>query len=360
MYETYGYHLCCEGTGGHNHRGVENPTSVDSYTEGFAEFMSMMMLDYYNYPNKNLYFVGRTPFNMEMNFRYDWYSGNWPVEEMALAQIYYDLLDGGANDEDGIQLSRAQIWEVLSSEHNFGGQSRRIESISDAYRAFNDTNLPGIHDQWGNNMPFFISKWDRIFVTHGIYADRNGDGSWEPGEEIGYTLKGGAARAESADEGKEFNRPEIEGSYIRLDVTDEESGLPIDYYPIDVSVHSQGVEEGEGVSYDFEYVTYPDENGEININMPPEQYDTSMRFSVGGDENYERKDMFELTSEKFYQEFDPDTHVLESHSVSLKPKPKPLQIFSGGKESEEAMKKICPCASMLVLALLAGSVIIKR
>ncbi|MFH0884176.1 MAG: hypothetical protein V1861_00515 [Candidatus Micrarchaeota archaeon] len=341
MYELYGYHYCCVTR---NHAGYANPTSVDSYTEGFAEFMSMMMLDRYNYPKKNLYFVGATPYDMEMNYRVDSNSGGLTMEEMALASIYYDLLDGGANDEDGIQLSREQIWEVLSSTHTFGSEDRYIHSISDAYRAFNSSSLPGLHDKWGST-PFFVSRLDRIFITHGVYADRNGDRLWEPGEEVGYTLKDGTARAEGATRA-EANRPVVPGSYIKLDVQDEQSGAAIAQYPIHVSVHVTGREEGESVSYDFDYDTVPDESGEININMPPAEYDTIMTFSLGGDDRYEQtKDAFSLTSKEFYERIDPLAHSLGAYSATLKPKTE----LPG-----------CPCASAFLLLAIGLAVLRKQ
>jgi hypothetical protein len=305
--------------------------------------MSMIMLDYYNYPKKNLYFVGATAYDMEINYRVDSNSGGLAMEEMALASIYYDLLDGGANDEDGIQLSRRQIWEVLSSMHTFGSEERYIHSISDAYRAFNSTTLPGLHDKWGST-PFFVSRLDRVFITHGVYADRNGDGLWEPGEEVGYTLKGGTARAEGAG-WAEANRPVVPGSYIKLDVTDEQTGAAITYYPIHVSVHVTGSEEGDSVFYDFDYDTVPDENGEININMPPAEYNTTMTFSLGGDDRYEQtKDAFVLTSKDFYENIDPLWHSLGSYSVTLRPKTE----LPG-----------CPCASAFLL-LAVGAAVLRR
>jgi hypothetical protein len=351
MYETYGYHYCCVNN---NHAGYSNPTSVDSYTEGFAEFMSMMMLDYYDYPNKNLYFVGATPYNIEINYRIRQQVGGVPMEEMALASIYYDLLDGGPNDEDGIQLTREQIWGVLSTKHQLDGQQRYIHSMWDAYRAFNATDLPGIHEKWGN-VPFFVSRWDRIFITHGVYADPDSSNSWTPGEEVGYTLIGGVGRAAGA-EGGQFNRPEVPGSYIRLQVTDEQTGAPVDYYPVHVSAHVEGYEEGEPVSYDFEFDTVPDENGELNINMPPEEYETTMRFSAGGDEDYERKeDVFEITSEEYYEDLDPETHILKTYPVSLKPKP--IVFTDGGSDSLSG--GFC-CAGMIIPLVLLESVIFSR
>ena len=362
MNKTYGYTVCCNVK---NHGGYyTNPDSSDSYTEGFAEFMSMMMLDYYNYPNKNLYFVGRSPFDMEINYRVYERVGNVPNEELALASIYYDLLDGGPNDEDGIQLTREQIWQVLSTQHNLDGAPKNILTIWDAYRAFNNTNLPGIHDQWGS-VPFFVSKWDRIFITHGVYSDENGDGFWEPGEKVGYTTRYGVARASDAS-GEEFNRPEVDGSYIKLDVQDEETGEVVDYYPIQVVVHVEGTEEGEPVTYDYEFDTVPDENGEININMPPEEYTTTMEFSLGGDENYEQKsNVFELTSNDFYENLDPEIHTLDTYASTLKPKPKPIEppvITGPGKtpNMKEILRKTCPCSSAFLLLLLTGIIITRK
>ncbi len=353
MYERYGFHLCCSAKYGLNHEGYKNGISIDSYTEGFAEFMSMMMLDHYKYPKKNLYFVGATPFDMEINYRVSSNVGGVTMEEMSLASIYYDLLDGGSGDEDGIELSKSQIWGVIGSKNTLDGQSRYIYNIWDAYRAFNQTDLPGLHEEWGNNQ--LVSKLDRVFISHGVYADKNGDELWEPGEAVGYTIKDGVARADG-ETTKQFNRDLIPGSYIKLDITDEVTGWEIDYYPIHVKEHVSGIEEGEAVEYDFEFDTVP-ENGMININMPPEEYQTTMVFSFGDDENYERKDGFEITSKEFYDTLNPGNPVFKTYSGTLKAKPKPV---SKPVSIDDSVQLICPCIPTFVLVLLGALVSRKR
>ncbi|VVC04115.1 Uncharacterised protein [Candidatus Bilamarchaeum dharawalense] len=345
MYEVYGYHLCGRTK---NHGGYWNPDSVDSYTEGFAEFMSMMMLDYHNYPKKNLYFVGATPYDMEVNYKVNSRVGRMELEETALASIYYDLLDGGPNDDDGIQLSREQIWNLISTKHNLDGNMKYIESIWDAYRVLNASNLPGLHDDFLSgylNPAFHVSKLDRIFITHGVYADRNYNSIWEPGEDVGFTIFAGRARAD-APENEQYNKPVVDGSYIKINAKNEVTGDLVDHYPIHVVETITGTEEGIPVSYSLEFDTVPDEKGEININMPPEDYNTTMKFSFGGDDNFEKTDGFELTSTEFFQKLNPDVHTFNSYTVQLKPKIK--------------IGEISCCTSGFVVLLLGGALIIKN
>ncbi|MBI5228087.1 hypothetical protein HY988_05850 [Candidatus Micrarchaeota archaeon] len=356
MFEKYGFYYCCTPN---NHAGYANPDSMDSYMEGFAEFMSMMMLDYYNYPNKNLYFVGSSPINMEMNYRVTSSIGTIPNEELALAMIYYDLLDGGEKDDDGVQLTRGQIWEVISSKHKFANGEHYIFSINDAYNAFKaQKTLPRLNDEWFKDAG--VTKLDGIFIMHGVYADENHNGVWNPGEPIGYTLNGNKSRLGAAGptqldqlENGHFNRPAVLGSYIKLNVNDEETGQAIGDYLIHVKVHSEGNEEGKGVSYDYEFDTHPNPNGEINLNMPPkEDYKTTMAFSFGGDENYEQKtEQFTVTSDEFYQKLDPEVHTFATYSATLKPKPKPVEL---PPVDLKTILKNCPCASAFVLIVFLG------
>jgi hypothetical protein len=281
------------------------------------------------------------------------------LEETALASIYYDLLDGdgnGAIDEDGITLERDQIWEIISTKHNIDGSNRYIHSIWDAYRVLNESNLPGLKDDFLSgylNPGFKLTKLDRIFITHGVYADVNGNGIWDPGEDVGFTLKNGVARAENSDEydiscdysdENQFNKEVVPGSYIELNVKNGQTGQMVNDYTIHVTETVVGVEEGIPVSYSFEFDTYPDDNGEININMPPAEYSTTMNFTFGGDKKYEMADGFEITSEEFYQELDSAEHSFASYSITLTPKPE-----SGGDIS-------CCCMPGMILLLL-GTVV---
>ncbi len=87
--------------GDRNHDGYyKNPSSNDSWTEGFAEFFSMMVSKHIDgEPLPYLYRLAGAQVNLELDMR-AWYGLGWG-EEMAIAGLLLDLEDGPADYAQG-------------------------------------------------------------------------------------------------------------------------------------------------------------------------------------------------------------------------------------------------------------------
>lgn len=100
-----------------NHGGYENHCTSDSWTEGFAEFMSLVISSELGGNNVDHYaYFG----SLEDNWRDYWF------EEFAVAGILWDLYDGSNTrdgshgiDDDGIDLTIEEIWGIISERHIF-------------------------------------------------------------------------------------------------------------------------------------------------------------------------------------------------------------------------------------------------
>jgi hypothetical protein len=111
-YHEFGHHFMADSftdtmprlTANENHGGYYvNPTSADSWTEGFAEFFSMMVSKHIDHePAPHLYRMASAPQNLELDYRA--WQGYGLDEELAVAGLLLDLEDGpddyGSGRED--------------------------------------------------------------------------------------------------------------------------------------------------------------------------------------------------------------------------------------------------------------------
>jgi hypothetical protein len=107
-YHEFGHHFMADSfndaipasTGNVNHGGYyANPSSGDSWAEGFAEFFSIMVSKHIdNEPMPHLYWLDGGLENLELEYR-PWYGLGWG-EEFAVAGLLLDLEDG---PEDYVQ-----------------------------------------------------------------------------------------------------------------------------------------------------------------------------------------------------------------------------------------------------------------
>jgi len=94
MADTLG-NLIPDSPGDSNHNGYANPSTTDSWTEGFAEFYSMMVArEVAKEPRPELYHVNGREINLEAN-RLAW--GRF--EELAVAGLLWDLVDAVDADD---------------------------------------------------------------------------------------------------------------------------------------------------------------------------------------------------------------------------------------------------------------------
>jgi hypothetical protein len=140
-----------------NHDGFLNPSTADSYMEGFAEFMAMVIADENGDYTPYIY-AGFG--SMENNYR-PW-DANGFYEELAVASLLWDMYDDRNEKGDSLTLPLEDLWKVLKVKR---------KDFYEYYTAFK-TEFPQKADEI-----------DDLFKEHGFFHDtRAGDGNYTPGE----------------------------------------------------------------------------------------------------------------------------------------------------------------------------------
>lgn len=133
--------------GNENHAGYINPSTADSYIEGFAEFMPMVIADYSGSENPHIYGgLG----SLELNYRAT--SRRGLMEEFAIAGILWDLYDKNNDRGDTISIDLPDLWSILKVKR---------KDFSEYYTALVDA------------FPEKKAGIDTIFIEHGFFADKN-------------------------------------------------------------------------------------------------------------------------------------------------------------------------------------------
>jgi hypothetical protein len=163
MYDIYGGWP--EGDnipGNKNHNGFLNPSTADSFMEGFAEFMALVISDELSQDDSDIY-AGFG--SLEKNYR-PW-DGKGLDEEFAVASLLWDLYDNDNENGDSLYYSIETLWEILKEKR---------ADFYEYYLALKDAK------------PKDAENIDELFALHGFFADtRKGNGKFDEGEPWEYT-----------------------------------------------------------------------------------------------------------------------------------------------------------------------------
>lgn len=146
---------CLAGT--ENHDGYINPSTADSYMEGFAEFMALLVSEHAGEEDVSDY----SGFgSLDRNYKMWSYQGSY--EEFVIAGILWDLYDSENEKYDNVTLSLQDMWAVLK---------HRYTDWHDYYKVF------------ANKHPEKFRDIAMIFILHGAFNDQApGDGQYTIGE----------------------------------------------------------------------------------------------------------------------------------------------------------------------------------
>ncbi len=267
-----------------NHGGYANPNSSDSWVEGFAEFMSMVISDTMTddaYPQ--VYMAFGNFFNLERNFNVT------RTEEFAVAGILWDLYDGIKEEfdtsyhkySDNIQLPLKTLWAVLNNPVGRG-------NVKEVYDAFHST--PGID----------TTALDHIFILHGAYNDTNNDGQYASGEPVGFTSW--------LDKTNRPKTPPIPGGYLYLTVKDNITGENIDHAELLVQIeHSPPCD-----IYDYNF-TIQMTGLPANVPLAMTPYPAEVRIIARVNGYYDSEPL--LMNSTFYWEHAGDAAVIQNKTL---------------------------------------------
>ena len=136
-----------------NHDGYLNPSTADSYMEGFAEFMALAMAKYQGATDADIY-AGFG--SLEDNYK-PW-SARGLYEELAVSSLLWDMYDTVNEPGDSLSMSLDDIWRVIAIKH---------DNFYEYYKAFKA------------RFPEKSDDFDELFKLHGFFYDtRVGNKQW--------------------------------------------------------------------------------------------------------------------------------------------------------------------------------------
>ncbi|MFH1404056.1 MAG: carboxypeptidase-like regulatory domain-containing protein [Candidatus Altiarchaeota archaeon] len=154
--------------GGNNHGGFANPDTIDSFQEGFAEAMAIIISAEKKEPSPRLYGTHFGDIDVERNYMDD----EW--EEISVAGLIWDLYDPRSfGDEDMVDMSLKQVWDVI------GTYTLNVTHLYNKLDSLDNDDLSEDEDGDG------ISDLDEIFIAHGFYLDENRNGVYDINETVG-------------------------------------------------------------------------------------------------------------------------------------------------------------------------------
>jgi len=272
-----------------NHAGYNNPTTNDSLIEGFAEFNSMLIKEYYGDPKPYLYKVADTLLHIELDYHV-WGNSrikdgrveikNPEYEEFAVAGILWDLHDNG--DDDGIPNTKMSKVYPLSVD-NLSLPADQILKIIRDKRVQNLLQLrTAFSDELGKK------PVEMIFVNHGAFDDtmiRNfiHDRS---DEFVGDT----GSKSDPARMTRHSPKPLLPGSYI---VTSNDATFKIDI-----------ILDEPYEYYNFSYEINMTANKPQYFEIPPPHYHSKAVFSQVSDGKTLVPEAIVIDSEEYWRYID--------------------------------------------------------
>lgn len=300
---------------GCNHGGYLNTNTADSWAEGWAEAWATILQDHLGYPHKetsDLYHYGYCGNNRSWEYNYrvwDAASSRYPLcesnmrsfEEYAVASLIWDLydrVDPSDIEQDWIDLTTQQLWNVLTSES--------IENIRDLYLSLERQSIGA-----GDSDADGLTDLDEIFIMHGFFAD--GGNRLYDGEEVGWGGKPGRRDV-----------PHIPGAAVEVDLVDK-NGDPLNCVTGRCPSLWLEIEFGppnEYFSYAYEVALSQGSDNLIGLALPPTRTVASVniRLSTGG----QLSETFTMDNQAFWSAVatTQDDHIAEvalsySHELHL-------------------------------------------
>jgi uncharacterized repeat protein (TIGR01451 family) len=315
-----------------NHGGYDNDTTWDSYIEGFAEFTSMLIAEYYGDPRPNAYRWDGSNSNLELDYRV-WGSymaifdpaGNMTGfrsltpddEEFAVAGVLWDFHDGGDTDfanireekalgvvsnliktQDWLSLSPVEIFELIQLPE----QPSTLKQLHSRFAEAHPLN---------SDAPDDFGDADEILIAHGAFDDvkrRNlrHDREEEPG------LTGSIAPPEPSRPGRQ-SKPSIPNAYLMLRFIGVE-GDEID--PREVTLKVRIAVDPPFEYYSYEYEVKP-QSGRVYLVMPPNYFPSRAILTAMGNDGV-ASSPFILGSEEYWSRIDSDADIVAEHTFRLR------------------------------------------
>ncbi len=354
------------------HDGRLNPSTSDSWVEGFAEFYSTLVSRRMaRDPQPGLYRMGSYAHNLDVNYTSFSYWGGDPLacEEIAVASLLWDLVDTEGDEDDlrpmGISQDLLDTWgfrfdppqaptpvptieprtPVLYGDRIFiedeaflfimanadeidrAASTRsliavpeypwifEVEQLYRVLTAMGIGQFPGSHG---------LTALDELFVAHGFFADTSPPNlAYDPGETIGttdnarYWVGNHWRWTEVPARSPRFSPAPVPDAYLRYAARDTETGEDVELAGFDVAVTF----EPQYSNYDYRYDARPTEAGLLPLVAPDPVYETTLRVMPYAD-RVESDAPFEVSGEDYWRAASQsDDPALFDHTFDVKVQP---------------------------------------
>ena len=254
-----------------NHDGYINPSTADSFVEGFAMFMAQIIREKAGYKNPGVDFLFGS---LEVNTRA--WDGN--SEDMAVAGIFWDLYDGvDAADNDAVQLTLQEIWGVLKT---------------------NKGNMYEVYQKFVNDFPDKKQGIDQIFINHGFFADTDkGNSTYDQGEPLRGSIPNNdyyfvdlanpVVWDNKKKDGQVLNEKETIGQATNYERPDRYYPPPKPFQYIKTNdtypFYKVAVSFSGNPALNYELITELEEDGLIPVSIPPDTYQATITVEGYGE-----------------------------------------------------------------------------
>ncbi|HOI18818.1 MAG TPA: carboxypeptidase-like regulatory domain-containing protein [Candidatus Woesearchaeota archaeon] len=284
-----------------NHGGFFNSNTADSYIEGFAEFMALVISDYLKQPEPEIYaWVG----SLEEDYK-PW-DAKGRYEEIAVASLLWDMYDTENEEGDRLSFTFEEIWDVIkinradfyeyykAFKKTYPEKTKEIDDLFAKHGFFNDTRI-------GNKERDAGEPWKYISGNSGNYTflDMSGNVTL-----IKYDKNLTIGPATNYERPNRTNMAFAEDSYIKIDDTN------VDFYIVKVE------HKNKDLSYEYETVLA---DGKIYVSPLPTGSDAVITVTPKSSK-YTSAEPFEITAEEWntLQAKGSDNGYIAKHDFELK------------------------------------------
>jgi uncharacterized protein YkwD len=334
-----------------NHYGRYNPSTADSWTEGFAEFFSALVARRAARDlQPGLYRMNNgSVVNLDENLTSFTVRGGdaRADEELAVASLLWDLVDSAGDGADarpmavtesllvawGVRLDKLarpvapadvrwppklyrdrialddRVLMFLIAEADKIAATRGVKSpnsapdyrwIFDVHQLYRTLQTMGVGQDVGASG---LTALDELFVAHGFFADTGPQNLYyDPGELIGMTSNysytvtttwGARTVWQRADR---YSPAPVPEAYLRFDARDAATGTPVAVTGFEVAVTFAP----PYALYDYTYRTAPTSPGRLALIAPDPVYASTVRVTPLGD-HQTTDSPFEVTGDAYWR-----------------------------------------------------------
>jgi len=337
-----------------NHFGYKNPSTTDSWTEGFAEFYSAMV-EYQIEDDPE----GAQQYRVQSDWVEDMEANTlaWEYvptrsgdiikvwkEELAVADLLWDLMDpedmrdaskiGGqyADYADCVDMDLNDLWKII--ETNWGPNIPRSPAadagyIYDVKHLYDVLRQEDVGQTSSRGRTF--NDLDELFISHGFFVDRDRGLDYDAGEEVGLTGYIAHTYADNItilpERLPRRSPPIMVDSYLSFEAVTDETSAPVEVR--DFLVEVRFAPPFEHYNYSFTYT--PMAPGRAYFDAPSYQYDAITYLTPRADAYIGQP--LAITTEQFHQMLQTSTDpFFMHHTFEMQKSPAiylPLLLQSG-------------------------------